>query len=616
MTFAAVMTVQPTIDPSAVRPAIPFEARRAARSLYWRGWSIGQIADELGVAYPTIASWKKRGGWDEAPSHVKMGDALEARWATLIDKPEKTGKDFKEIDLLARQAERLARIEKFRGGGNEGDLNPNVANRTSPEAKTKRAKGKNLLTFEEIEKCRALFEDKLYGHQTKWWEASSQVIRFILKSRQIGATWYFAREAFMRGMDTGNNQIFLSASKNQAEVFRDYIIDFVFEATGKELKGNPLVINRLDEDGNQLDPVRFYFLATNFRTAQSYHGDVYLDEAFWLPGFQQFEAVASAMASQKFYRLTYFSTPSTVTHGAYGKWSGEEWNRGRAKGERQHFDTSHKTLKHGAVGPDGIWRQIVTIDDAEELGFDLFDREALQRRYSVEEFGNKFLCLFVDDTQSAFNWAMLQPAMVDAFYKWKDYKPAELRPFGNKPVWLGYDPNDQGRDDAQLMVIAPPETPRGKFRLLEKVRLSGEDYAGQDRAIHRIAMRYNVTDIGIENSAFGSAVYQLVVKWFPMARKVDYSVTGKAHMVMKAQNLFRAGRIEMPIEWGDVRDAFMMIRPSLTASGKQLTYVSGRNADLGHADIAWATMHALINEPLDAGETGRSQSTVEFFEYD
>lgn len=600
-----------SIDPSAVSPPIPFEARRAARSLYWRGWSIQQISDELGLKYTTVASWKNRAKWDDAPSHVKMGDSLEARWNTLIAKEAKTGTDFKEIDLLGRQAERLARIEKYRGGGNEADLNPNVERRNSPEAKGKRAKGKNLLTFEEIEKCRDLFEAGLFGHQKAWWEASGQVIRFILKSRQIGATWYFAREAFMRGMDTGNNQIFLSASKNQAEVFREYIVDFVFEATGRELKGNPLVINRTDEEGNQLEPVRFYFLATNFRTAQSYHGDVYLDEVFWLPGFEQFEAVASAMASQKFYRLTYFSTPSTVTHGAYAKWSGEEWNKGRDKADRKHFDTSHAGLKRGAVGPDGIWRQIVTIDDAEELGFDLFDRPALQRRYSVEQFGNKFLCLFVDDTQSAFTWAMLQPAMVDAFYKWKDWRPADPRPFGDKPVWLGYDPNDQGRDDAQLAVIAPPEKSGGKFRILEKIRLSGKDYAGQDRAIQAAARRYNVTDIAIENSAFGSAVYQLVVKWFPLARKVDYSVTGKAHMVMKAQNLFRSRRIEVPIEFGDVRDSFMMIRPSLTASGKQLTYVSGRTGELGHADIAWAIMHALINEPLGADDGGTGKAIVE-----
>jgi len=607
------MATTPTIDASAVSPPVPFEAKRAARSLYWRGWAIKQIADELGLNPSTVASWKNRHKWDDAPSHVRMGDAIEARFATLVAKEQKTGGDFKEIDLLGRQAERLARIERYTAGGSEADLNPKIRNRNSPEAKAKRSRRKNALTFEDIEKCRELFEANLFGHQCEWWEASDQVFRFILKSRQIGATFYFAREAFMRGMDTGNNQIFLSASKNQAEVFRSYIIDFVFEATGVELKGNPLVINRQDEEGNILPPVHFYFLATNFRTAQSYHGDVYLDEAFWLPGFQQFEAVASAMASQKFYRLTYFSTPSTVSHGAYAKWTGEEWNRGRPKPDQRKFDVGHAALKNGAVGPDGIWRQIVTIDDAEAKGFDLFDRPKLQQRYSVDEFANKFLCQFIDDAQSAFPWSLLQPAQVDAFYKWTDFKPAEARPFGNKGVWLGYDPNDAGRDDAQLAVLAPPEKLGGKFRLLEKVRIAGQDYAGQDRQIRRVAQRYNVEDIAIEDSAFGSAVYQLVVKWFPLARKVSYSVTGKAHMVMKAQNLFRERRLEIPVEWGDVRDAFMAIRPSLTASGKQLTYVSRRDGEIGHADIAWAIMHALINEPLDASEAGQQQSTVEFF---
>lgn len=608
------MTSPPTISADAVTPPTPFEARRAARSLYWRGWAIGQIADELGLKVSTVSSWKNRHGWDTAATHEKMADAVEARFATLIAKDDKSGKDFKEIDLLGRQAERLARIERYAAGGRESDLNPKRLNGSTPEAKVKRSRRKNALTHEDIEKCRALFEANLYGHQREWWEASEQVFRFILKSRQIGATFYFAREAFMRGMDTGNNQIFLSASRNQAEVFRSYIVDFVFEATGIELKGNPLVINRQDEEGKVLPPVTFYFLATNFRTAQSYHGDVYLDETFWLPSFVTFEEAASAMASQKFYRLTYFSTPSTVNHGAYAKWCGEEWNKGRPKGEQRKFDTSHKALKNGAVGPDGIWRQIVTIDDAEEKGYDLFDKPKLRQRYSVDAYANKFLCMFVDDAQSAFPWSLLQPAMVDAFYKWTDFKPAEPRPFGNKPVWLGYDPNDQGRDDAQLAVIAPPEKPGGKFRILEKVRIAGQDYAGQDRQIKRVAAKYNVTDIAIENSAFGSAVYQLVVKWFPLARKVDYSVTGKAHMVMKAQNLFRERRIELPIEWGDVRDAFMAVRPSLTASGKQLTYVSRRDGEIGHADIAWAVMHALINEPLDGSDAGQKTAKVEFSE--
>ncbi|MGK7630792.1 terminase large subunit domain-containing protein, partial [Salmonella enterica] len=42
-----------------------------------------------------------------------------------------------------------------------------------------------------------------------------QLVRNILKSRQIGATWYFAFEAFENAVMTGDPQIFLSASKVQ-----------------------------------------------------------------------------------------------------------------------------------------------------------------------------------------------------------------------------------------------------------------------------------------------------------------------------------------------------------------------------------------------------------------
>jgi uncharacterized protein YjcR len=55
-----------------------------------------------------------------------------ARYCQLIMKEQKEGKDFKEIDLLARQSERHARIGKFNNGGNEADLNPNVPTATAP----------------------------------------------------------------------------------------------------------------------------------------------------------------------------------------------------------------------------------------------------------------------------------------------------------------------------------------------------------------------------------------------------------------------------------------------------------------------------------------------------
>ncbi|WP_348265729.1 terminase large subunit domain-containing protein, partial [Salmonella enterica] len=51
-------------------------------------------------------------------------------------------------------------------------------------------------------------------------------IPHILKSRQIGATFYFSGEALLRASKPGHNQIFLSASKTQGYVLREYMIQF------------------------------------------------------------------------------------------------------------------------------------------------------------------------------------------------------------------------------------------------------------------------------------------------------------------------------------------------------------------------------------------------------
>uniref|UniRef100_UPI0032985745 terminase large subunit domain-containing protein n=1 Tax=Salmonella enterica TaxID=28901 RepID=UPI0032985745 len=79
-----------------------------------------------------------------------------------------------------------------------------------------------------------------------------------------------------------------------------YIIDFAKEVE-VDLKGDPLVL----PNGAAL-----YFLGTDARTAQSYHGKLYLDEYFWIRKFQEQGKVASGMAIHKKRRQIYFSTPS------------------------------------------------------------------------------------------------------------------------------------------------------------------------------------------------------------------------------------------------------------------------------------------------------------------
>lgn len=177
-----------------------------------------------------------------------------------------------------------------------------------------------------------------------------------------------------------------------------------------------------------------YFLGTNARTAQSYHGNLYLDEYFWIHKFQELRKVASGMAIHKHWRQTYFSTPSSLTHDAYPFWSGALYNRGRAKTDLIELDLSHGSLSPGTACGDGQWRQIITVEDAVRGGCTLFDLAQLRLEYSADEYQNLLMCEFIDDTASVFPMPMLQKCMVDSWEVWPDWKSFAARPLANEPL--------------------------------------------------------------------------------------------------------------------------------------------------------------------------------------
>ncbi|GKQ96469.1 oxidoreductase [Aeromonas hydrophila] len=569
--------------------------------LYFQGYKIRAIAELLATPEGTIGTWKSRDGWDDIKPIDRVDFAIEARMCQLIAKEVKTGGDFKEIDLLGRQLERIARVNKYSKGGNEADLNPKVANRNKGP---KKAPERNVVEPEQQARLIERFESTMFGYQRVWHEAGKwHRIRDLLKSRQIGATYYFGFEAFIDALVTGRNQIFLSASKAQAHVFKQYIIQFAKDE-GVELKGDPIVL----PNGAHL-----YFLGTNARTAQSYHGNIYMDEYFWIHGFLEFRKVASGMAMHKKWRQTYISTPSSLSHPAYAFWSGANFNRGKAKADRVEIDLSHANLASGKLCADGQWRQIVTVEDAVRGGCDLFDLDQLRGEYSEDEYRNLLMCEFMDDTSSVFPLATLQRCMVDSWELWDDYKPFALRPLGNRSVWIGYDPAKGGQgDSAGCAVLAPPAVPGGKFRVLERHRWSGMDFDAQARAIKAMCERYNVGYIGIDTTGIGEGVYQLVKQFYPAVTAIQYNPSVKIQMVMKAQDVMNKGRLEFDSGMTDLAQAFMSIRRAVTAGGKMPTFEASRSDETSHADIAWATMQALLHEPL-AGATGANTSMMEIF---
>lgn len=580
------LSIAPEIDP-----------RRAARTLYWQGWRVSSIARELGLKRPTVEAWKQRDEWEKASPVEKVEAALEARLAILIAKDKKDGQDFKEIDLLGRQLERTARVTKYSETGKEKDLNPNIeARNAGPKKKAPR----NQVTEDQQQKILEAFRDSLFNYQKVWYRNGHHRTRNVLKSRQIGATWYFAREALVDALETGRNQIFLSASKAQVHVFRNYITSFAREAAEVELTGETILL----PNGAEL-----IFLSTNARTAQSYHGNFYFDEYFWVPGFKNLNKVASGMAMHKQWRKTYFSTPSSITHEAYSFWTGESKNKGKAKDQQVHIDVSHAALAAGRACEDRQWRQMVTVEDAASSGCDLFDLEELREEYSPEEYANLLMCQFVDDSRSIFPLADLQRCMVDSWVDWEDVKPFAMRPYGNRPVWVGYDPALSG-DSAGCIVLAPPAVPGGKFRVLEKHQWRGMDFEAQARSIKQITERFNVAYMAIDTGGLGQGVYQLVKQFYPSVVALSYSPEVKGRLVLKGLSVVRGGRLEFDAGWTDLAQSFMAIRQTITASQRQVTYTAGYSEQTGHADLAWACLHALGNEPLE-GATSSNTSILE-----
>ncbi|MGT1917114.1 terminase family protein [Enterobacter hormaechei subsp. xiangfangensis] len=569
--------------------------RQRAKQLYWQGYPPAEIARLMGINQNTIYSWKKRDEWDETPPVQRVSQSMDARLIQLTDKKDKTGGDFKEIDLLTRQLKKLSDGQQAETGAGK---------------KPRKRKLKNHFTEEQIVALREKILDSLSWHQRGWYEQRHHRNRMILKSRQIGATWYFAREALLDALRDDvkypyqRNQIFLSASRRQAHQFRGFI-QRIAEEVDVELKGGDKIVL---SNGAEL-----HFLGTSAATAQSYTGNLKFDEFFWVSNFTNLRKVAGAMATLKGLTRTYFSTPSGETHEAYPFWTGDRWNEKRSKAQRKAFDVGWKTLNSGLLCPDKTWRQIVTLKDVIENGWEYTDLEEIQDENSEDEFRNLYMCEFVRDGESAFNLNALIGCGADGYDEWPDWKPFASRPMGNRPVWIGYDANGSSGngDSGAICVVVPPLVPGGKFRTVETEQVRGLEFEEQAKVIENFTFKYNVQHVGIDvTGGNGEAVYQIVKKFFPMAMPYTMSMTSKRALVLKMLQLIRAGRWEYDRSERALINAFNSVRKVKTPGGF-ITYDTDRSRGVSHGDLAWANMLAIINEPLGQ-ESGSGGFAMEF----
>ncbi|EBN8268542.1 terminase [Salmonella enterica] len=578
-----------------------------ARSLYLQRNTPREIRDRLKLASVRVVYyWATKFEWYTALERDGVEEVIAERVALLAKRDHKTPEEADEFDRLighhvklmglrykhleamagvsARaavvsnddDAESFIAIESGRGGnGKKG------GKRRRPP----KANDVSELTADSFQPI----VDKLYGFQKTLRANKHRRRRNLLKARQIGATWYFAFEAFEDAVLTGDTQIFLSASKRQALVFRTYIAKIAMEYFGIPIKGDPIRLSNLAE---------IFFLATNSNTAQSNSGHLYIDEYMWIPKFSTLNTVASAMTTRKKWRMTWFSTPSAKTHEGYLLWSGESWRKGNAARKDVEFPSFDEYRDGGRECPDGVWRYVVTIEDAVAGGIDDIDIDELRETYGKADFDMLYMCVFVDDKDSIFTFSQLLKCGVDVA-TWEDFHPDEEHPFGNREVWGGFDPARTG-DTATFVVIGVPIVAVERYRVLEVFRWKGLSLVWMSEQIRTIKSRYNMTYIGIDVTGMGIGVFEMVQGFARReAKAIHYSVESKNRLVMKMLDVVDTNRIEWNEEQKEIATAFLQVKKTTTASGNAMTFVADRSNENGHADVFFAIAHAMDNEPLN-----------------
>jgi uncharacterized protein YjcR len=575
------------------------EIKAAARSLYLKRMTPQEIARELNLPSQRIVYyWAEKGNWQAQLSVEMVEDAISRRIVLLTERDGKTEMEMNELDRLVGHHVKLI-VQRDKHAEKMMQLQLDEARlRAGPQDEKKERKRRtNDVTGLTADSFKEFVDKNLFGYQKIIREAKKYRIRNILKGRQVGLTWYFAFEAFEDAVVNGESQAFLSASRAQAELFRDYIVKFAREMFDLKLAGNPIVLS---------NGAKLTFLSTNASTAQGSSANIYIDEVFWIPNFQKVKDVVSATATHTKFRKTYFSTPSSKAHQAYPFWTGEEWRKGKKARENVIFPSDEQMRDGGIMCPDKQWRYIVTLEDACKMGLEKHvNIEELREENSEDAFNMLYMCQFVDDKDSVFRFSDLEECGVDP-ETWQDFDPKAARPFGSRETWAGYDPSRTG-DNATFVVVAVPVLAIERYRVLQRWSWRGMSFRWQADQIKKIKGQYHMTYIGIDVTGIGRGVYERVEEFAAREVKaITYNVETKNRLVLKMIDLIDGHRIEWDAEQLDIAASFMTIRRTVTASGNAMTFVATRTETTGHADVFFAIAHAVDNEPLNYENTRKS----------
>ncbi|MDR2152775.1 MAG: terminase family protein [Helicobacteraceae bacterium] len=548
-----------------------------AEALFEAGVPMIEIARDLNVSKPTLYRWLR---------------AYEARNAA----PKETIDNLrKQLDSLSKRkptgsiAHRIAMISaaiaKLEG----------AETKKARSALKARAKPIAVMSADQSAlRQKALEIGGLYQYQRDFLLDDSR-FRLVLKSRQIGFSYVSGLDALL-GAIAGRNQLFLSASEEQAYILMRYL-----DGWAKKLE---VTFKRDSDDEKTLENGAYIkVMAHNFRTVQGFTGDLYMDEFAWYPNPKRIWDVFLPSITACGGRITILSTPFEE-HSFFHTMVSDS--------ARYYMFSRHKVDIHRAM-QDGL--QVADFDELRDM-------------CDADTWASAYECQFIDDESALLPIALIKSCVADY---------ALRSPGADYPIYAGFDVG-RVKDRSALAAVAldssfgaslsslgaksqnlnanrslktreakisqnlceapklPAENSARSFGEQARLRLCALDllhkatFAEQERVLGDFMRVHPLAMLKIDKTGIGMATAERLKSQFNRrAEGVYFTAAVKEALAINLKKHFEDKLIVIPNDPALIADLHAVKR---SASQSGFRYDSDRNAH-GHADRFWALALAL-----------------------
>lgn len=521
------------------RPSKYTDAQKETAYLeFLAGDSSTEIAARLGCSARTVRHWIKAGDWmAELRNRRETTDGLEAQILRLSRRKSLTSAQTQRLAMLTKSLERMKKMAP------KPKPRPIVADAVSQTALAK------VLDPEY----------GLYEYQREFLESEDR-FRIVLKARQIGFS-YVVGLAVLLGAMARRPQIVVSASERQAQIILGYVRHHA-ERLGvllDEDKANKLVVMGTD----------IVAVSTNFRTAQGWPGDVWLDEFAWVRNQKMLWAAVIPSITAIGGRVTVFSTPFLP--------GSLFWE----------IATNHQN-KHSH------WRRwTITIEDAIQQGMPLpGGLDELRMLFDSDSWAMFYECKWAENGSALLSWELLHSLTTTEII------PAK---FGRLRGGI-----DMGRINDRTAIALVGQEADGKkwkdrYALIHHERHHGMPFHAQKATIHEVDGRFDVEHWKVDKTGLGMQMAEELTMAAPERFEgVWFSAQRKARMALNMLKLCEERRLLLPND-PDVLAQMHSIQK--VVSGTSIKYDAERD-ESGHGDLFWAVALAADGRAKMGGGAG------------